>query len=113
MTPPSEAPAGPAIEAARPKDFVASDHAYEIARGVRGCTTDEQYIDLLWRIDRTLLSLHAQNERLLERLRDYVIFSSEEDPRFGMCGECRREWSDGVERHKDDCLAALTPKDQP
>jgi len=71
MTPPSEAPAGPAIEAARPKDFVASDHAYEIARGVRGCTTDEQYMDLQWRIDCALLSLRAQNERyreLLERI---------------------------------------------
>ena len=103
MTPPSEAPAGQAIEAARPKDFVASDHAYEIARGVRGCTTDEQYMDLQWRIDCALLSLRAQNERMRKALNTPELH----DFSAGVVSEAQHQ----RERWGADSDAGKTPAD--
>ncbi len=41
------------------KNFLGSVEAHKIARCVRGCATDDQYVELLWRIDKERERLRA------------------------------------------------------
>ena len=55
-----------------PESFVGSEMARKIARPIRGCATDDQYVELLWNIDDELKTLRLEIARLKSDRRDML-----------------------------------------